>query len=123
MASDLVNTGDKVHEVYGCLSGTMAYILDTFDKDLSFTDAAKQAVKMGYAHHNVAHDLDGTNAARKLVIIARELGMDLNLEDVKRESLLPAGKTPMIVDLIWLYIGSLLTLFALLRLRRAERAH
>jgi aspartokinase/homoserine dehydrogenase 1 len=91
MASDLVNTGDKVHEVYGCLSGTMAYILDTFDKDLSFTDAAKQAVKMGYAHHNVAHDLDGTNAARKLVIIARELGMDLKLEDVKCESLLPAG--------------------------------
>ena len=90
-ASDLINTGDKVEEVYSCLSGTMAHILKTFGKDMSFSDAAKQACDMGFSHHNIARDLDGTNAARKLVIIARELGMDLSVEDVKCESLLPAG--------------------------------
>lgn len=90
-ASDLINTGDKVEEVYSCLSGTMAHILKTFGKDMSFSDAAKQACEMGFSHHNIARDLDGTNAARKLVIIARELGMDLSVEDVKCESLLPAG--------------------------------
>jgi len=91
MASDLMNTGDEVKEVTGCLSGTMAYILKTLSSDVSFSEAAKQVCDIGYSHHNIARDLDGTNAARKLVIIARDLGIDLNLEDVECESLLPAG--------------------------------
>jgi len=91
MARDLVDTGEDVLEVESCLSGTMAYILKTFGEDKTFSKAAAETVAKGYSHHNIARDLDGTNAARKLVVIARELGLDINLEDVEVESLLPAG--------------------------------
>lgn len=91
MARDLIDTGDEVLEVTGCVSGTLAYILKTFNEDVSFSQAAKQALAMGYSHHNIARDLDGTNAARKLVLIARELGLEMNLEDIKVESLLSDG--------------------------------
>jgi len=97
-ADDLINTGDKVNEVYGCLSGTMAYVFYSYDEDFSFAEAARKACDNGFTATNIADDLEGTNAARKLVIIARELGFDLSLEDVECESLLPAGfdstKTP-----------------------------
>jgi len=91
MARDLIDTGDEVLEVTGCVSGTLAYILKTFNEDVSFAQASRQALEMGYSHHNIARDLDGTNAARKLVLIARELGLDMNLEDIEIESLLPEG--------------------------------
>jgi len=58
---------------------------------IDFCECVDQALEMGYSHHNIARDLDGTNAARKLVLIARELGLDMNLEDIEIESLLPEG--------------------------------
>ena len=58
---------------------------------IDFCECVYQALEMGYSHHNIARDLDGTNAARKLVLIARELGLDMNLEDIEIESLLPEG--------------------------------
>jgi aspartokinase/homoserine dehydrogenase 1 len=91
MARDLMNTGDEVVRVMGCLSGTMAYTLKTFDESVPFSSAAKQALDKGYSHHDIAKDLSGVGAAKNLCIIAREIGMDLSLEDVEIESMLPAG--------------------------------
>ena len=86
-----MNTGDEVVRVMGCLSGTMAYTLKTFDESVPFSSAAKQALDKGYSHHDIAKDLSGVGAAKNLCIIAREIGMDLSLEDVEIESMLPAG--------------------------------
>lgn len=94
MARDLVDTGENVLEVEGCVSGTMAYILKTFGADKSFATAAAETVAKGYSHQNIARDIDGTNAACKLVVIGRELGLDMTLDDVEIESLLPPGFNP-----------------------------
>ena len=53
-----------------------------------------QAIDNGYTHNNIANDLSGSNAARKLIIIAREIGLDLSVQDVDCESLLPKVPQP-----------------------------
>lgn len=85
---DLVQTGDKVHSIRGSVSGTLAYILSTFDDVTSFSEALAQAVDMKFAESDIREDLAGLDMARKVVILARQLGIDVELEDVEVESFL-----------------------------------
>jgi len=87
---DILLTGDRVRSIRGCLSGTMAYVLRCHNGDqTSFTDAISEAVSNGYTEADVREDLSGEDMARKVVILARELGLDVELDDVSTESLLP----------------------------------
>ncbi|KAL9189136.1 hypothetical protein ACHAXT_011626 [Thalassiosira profunda] len=86
---DLVQTGDDVKRLRGCLSGTMAYIFRNMDEDTSFSEAVRQAIEQDYAENDVRVDLSGDDVVRKIVILARELGMDVSVEDVEVESLVP----------------------------------
>lgn len=86
---DLMQTGDEVQLLRGCLSGTMAYIFSTMSEEVSFTDAIRQAMEQDYTENDIREDLTGSDAASKIVILARELGMDVSVEDVEIESLVP----------------------------------
>ncbi len=86
---DLLQTGDDVQLLRGCLSGTMAYVFRTMDENVSFSEAVRQAMEKDFAENNIREDLSGVDAARKVVILARELGMNISEEDVVVESLLP----------------------------------
>merc|ERR1711990_132215 len=66
----------------GSASGTMAYCLRTHSTDTSFSEAVKKAIDLGYAEPDCREDLSGLDLRRKVVILAREIGMDVNLEDV-----------------------------------------
>jgi bifunctional aspartokinase / homoserine dehydrogenase 1 len=86
---DLFETGDRIKKVSGCLSGTMAFIFSTFDETISFSDALKIAADKGYTENDLCEDLSGEDMARKVVILARQIGLDVSMDDVEVESLLP----------------------------------
>ena len=70
----LVETGDRVLRIEGCVSGTLMYIMSAISAGERFSDAVKRAVEKGYAEPDAREDLSGMDAARKGLILARLLG-------------------------------------------------
>jgi len=70
----LVETGDRVLRVDGCVSGTLMYIMSAISQGERFSDAVKRAIEKGYAEPDAREDLTGMDAARKGLILARLLG-------------------------------------------------
>ena len=86
---DLVQTGDEILKIEGVLSGTLSYLFNTFDGTVPFSAVVVDARAKGYTEPDPRDDLSGTDVARKLVILAREMGMSTELGEVAIESLVP----------------------------------
>jgi bifunctional aspartokinase / homoserine dehydrogenase 1 len=86
---DLVDTGDRIHSVQGILSGTLAYLFNIFDGSEPFSRIVMTARENGFTEPDPRDDLSGMDVARKLTILAREIGLDLAVGELAVENLVP----------------------------------
>ncbi|MCD8072193.1 MAG: bifunctional aspartate kinase/homoserine dehydrogenase I [Alistipes sp.] len=81
--SDLRNSGDRILKIEAVVSGTLNYIFNVMDENITFSRAVKMAQQAGYAEPDPRVDLSGTDVIRKLVILSREAGYRIEQSDVK----------------------------------------
>ena len=86
---DLIYTGDEVHSVNGILSGTLAYLFNVYDGSRPFSEIVREARENGYTEPDPRDDLSGMDVARKLTILAREMGESIEIGDFPVQNLVP----------------------------------
>jgi aspartokinase/homoserine dehydrogenase 1 len=88
---DLIASGDEIVRIEGILSGTLSYLFNTFDGSEPFSALVADAYRMGFTEPDPREDLSGQDVARKLLILARQIGLRMDLDEVEVDSLVPAA--------------------------------
>lgn len=96
---NLYNSGENIEKIRGVFSGSLSYIFNQFsNSETSFSKVLTEASKLGLTEPDAREDLSGNDVARKLLILARELNIKTEFNDVSIESLVPNhlnGKTTL----------------------------
>lgn len=89
--NDLLRSGDKVNRIEAVLSGTLNFVFNNYTGEKSFAKVVRQAQDEGYTEPDPRLDLSGTDVMRKIMILARETGEKLEMEDIANASFMPAS--------------------------------
>ena len=89
--NDLLRSGDNVNRIEAVLSGTLNFVFNNYTGEKSFAKVVRQAQDEGYTEPDPRLDLSGTDVMRKIMILARESGEKLEMEDISNESFMPAS--------------------------------
>lgn len=87
--NSLINSGDKILKIEAVVSGTLNYIFDVLSADVPLSKAVEMAREAGYAEPDPRIDLSGTDVVRKIVILAREAGYEVEQTDVEKNLFVP----------------------------------
>ena len=85
----LIVSGDKVHKIQAVLSGSLNFIFNNFNNGSSFHDVVVEAGVQGFTEPDPKIDLSGVDVARKILILIRESGYQMEIEDIENNSFLP----------------------------------
>ncbi len=87
--NDLLRSGDKVKRIEAVLSGTLNFVFNNYNGEKSFAKVVRQAQDEGYTEPDPRLDLSGIDVMRKIMILARETGEKLEMEDISNNSFMP----------------------------------
>ncbi len=87
--NNLVASGDQITEIQAVLSGSLNFVFNNFNSETSFYDVVKQAGEEGYTEPDPRIDLSGVDVMRKILILMRESGKEMELEEITNDSFLP----------------------------------
>ena len=87
--NDLMRSGDEIIKIEAVLSGSLSYIFNTFNENKSFSEVVAEAKNKGFTEPDPRDDLSGKDVARKVLILSREIGIPIEMEDIDIENILP----------------------------------
>ncbi|MBQ7572120.1 MAG: bifunctional aspartate kinase/homoserine dehydrogenase I [Bacteroidaceae bacterium] len=105
--NDLVNSGDKILKIEAVLSGTLNFIFNTISRDIPFSETVRMAKAEGYSEPDPRIDLSGKDVIRKLVILTREAGYEIEQQDVEAHLFIPDSLFQGSLDEFWEQLPSL----------------
>ena len=99
--NDLRNSGDEILKIEAVLSGTLNFIFNEISADVPFSETVRRAKEQGYSEPDPRIDLSGTDVVRKLVILTREAGYQVEQQDVEKHLFVPNDYFDGTVDDFW----------------------
>lgn len=87
--NDLLRSGDEVVKIEAVLSGTLNFVFNNYDGKSIFADSVRQAAKEGYTEPDPRLDLSGIDVMRKILILARESGQEMELDEIENKPFMP----------------------------------
>lgn len=87
--NDMVRSGDKITQIQAVLSGTLNFVFNNYNGERSFAKVVRQAQDEGYTEPDPRLDLSGKDVMRKIMILAREAGEEIEMDDISNESFMP----------------------------------
>ena len=99
--NDLRNSGDEILKIEAVLSGTLNFIFNEISADVPFSETVRRAKEQGYSEPDPRIDLSGTDVVRKLVILTREAGYQVEQQDVEKHLFVPNDYFEGTVDDFW----------------------
>ena len=99
--NDLRNSGDEILKIEAVLSGTLNFIFNEISADVPFSETVRRAKEQGYSEPDPRIDLSGTDVVRKLVILTREAGYQVEQQDVEKHLFVPSDYFEGTVDDFW----------------------